>query len=605
MRRRSAIPVACSTLVTLLGLLLGLVQVACGSGSGASDVVKHYGFYHPPKWVDEHPGQALQRLNSCRQCHSLSGLQVGTGIPNCQTAGCHHRTLPGFHNADLHGLRAKASAGPDGGSLVSCQICHGPTFKGGESTVSCASCHGVEAPHPAKPWRAPEALTHGTTDPSNAPVCAQCHFPGSSNNPSGHPAAPAPAGTAPGCFNNTLCHGDAGAPHTLGAVWKNATSSAFHGYPAKQDLAYCQSCHGTPGTIKFEGGSAATACSSCHLGAKAHSVPWAQAPVSTFPGYVASHRDAGKTATTCTICHDVTKGRTAPNPAAPSCFSATYNANGCHANGPGAPNHPVPFLSLAHTAVTSNAFASDCQHCHAKTRSSPVASAPLCSTCHQAGDPLTVTGCASCHAKPPTGTSFPNVAGLHAKHNALAGVTGVCGACHNGSDTGSQTHYDRANARPGKNGQRVAPAPVAFLPAYNAKSGTATFNTTTQTCSNVSCHGGQTTPSWQGGTINTATQCTACHSSGTTQYNSQNLNGGQHPKHASYACSECHNMTSGANTGATAHFANLGTSAMEGPASATIQFAADVTGARTYNTSTKGCALTCHNETHTAANNKW
>ena len=30
-------------------------------------------------------------------------------------------------------------------------------------------------------------------------------------------------------------------------------------------------------------------------------------------------------------------------------------------------------------------------------------------------------------------------------------------------------------------------------------------------CANVSCHGGQTTPFWDGGTINVATQCTPCH----------------------------------------------------------------------------------------------
>jgi hypothetical protein len=63
----------------------------------------------------------------------------------------------------------------------------------------------VSAPHAPKPWRG-SPYTHATTDAANAPVCAQCHFPGSSNNPANHPATPAAAGTPPGCFNSTLCH---------------------------------------------------------------------------------------------------------------------------------------------------------------------------------------------------------------------------------------------------------------------------------------------------------------------------------------------------------------------------------------------------------------
>ncbi len=583
-----------------LGLifLVSLGLLACGGGSKNASVVDYFGFYHPPKWVTDHPGQAVAKLNACLQCHSTSVISVGSGVPNCQTSGCHHTTLPGFQNADIHGARAMHAANTAGGSLVSCQICHGSDFKGGESNVSCGSCHGVPAPHPAKPWLG-GTLSHANTDPSNAPVCAKCHFPGSASNPAGHPAVPAAAGTAPGCFNNTMCHGDAGAPHALGAIWKDPTSAAFHGIEAKKNLTYCQACHGTPGTTKFDGGITTTACSACHTAAKAHSFPWSAAPVVSFPGYVASHRNAGKYTTACAVCHDVTKGRTAPDPTAPSCFSASFNATGCHANGPGIANHPVPFLTTAHTTVTSAGFAADCQACHAVTGTSPVTAAPLCTTCHQASSPLTTSNCASCHTKPPTGTAFPNAAVLHPKHEALSGVTANCSVCHNGVGTGSQSHYDHANARPGKNALRVAPAPVAFLATYNAKSGTASFNPTTQTCSNVSCHGGQTTPSWAGGTINVATQCTACHVSGTSQYNSQNLNGGEHPKHSNYACTECHNMTKGANAGATSHFANLATQTMEGPASATIQFG--VTG--TYNTTAKTCTLTCHNESHN--NRSW
>lgn len=586
-----------------LGLLLLVSLHGCQGDAGKTNAVDYFGFYHPPRWVETHPGEALDRLSSCTSCHDTTGSRQGTGIPTCQTAGCHHGTLPGFAQADVHGLRAKHAAAPSGGSLVSCQMCHGKDFKGGAAGVSCASCHGVPAPHPAKPWRG-AALSHATTDPGNAPVCAQCHYPGSANNPAGHPATPPAAGASPSCFNNTLCHGDAGAPHVLGTLWRDPTSAAFHGPVAKQDLAYCQACHGTPGTPAFDGGATATACSSCHTKAKAHSVPWAQSP-HAFPGYVASHRDAGNRAVACALCHDVTKGRTAPNPAAPSCYSGTFNGTGCHANGPGAPNHPVPFLTTVHTAVTTAGFNGDCSACHAVTGSSPLSAAPTCATCHQASSPLVTGSCASCHTRPPSGSAFPDAAGAHAKHDALAGVTLTCSVCHSGLDSGSQAHYDRANGRPGRDGLRVAPAPVAFLALYSAKSGAAAFDPTTRTCSNVSCHGGQTTPAWGTGTLNSATQCASCHTIGTTQYNSQNQVSGHHAKHAPYACTDCHAMTKGANTGATNHFAFLGTQAMEGPASTTIQFGSAVTGSRLYDPATRGCALVCHGETHTTSNNRW
>ena len=80
-------------------------------------------------------------------------------------------------------------------------------------------------------WMPGDTFIHTTTDPGNAPVCANCHR---NTNP----------GT-PGCFNNTLCHGALVSPHPAG--WSAPT---VHGPVAKaapgatSGFQYCQVCHG-------------------------------------------------------------------------------------------------------------------------------------------------------------------------------------------------------------------------------------------------------------------------------------------------------------------------------------------------------------------------
>ncbi len=136
--------------------------------------------------------------SSCAECHGAD-LSGGISKVSCfaNAARCHHGPVPNWAGGAVHGAVAKNAPGNSG--FASCQICHGAAFSGGGSGVSCFTCHGVSAPHPAKPWRSSSGgVTHTTTDPQNAVVCAQCHRAGSANNPAGHPATPAPAGTLPG-----------------------------------------------------------------------------------------------------------------------------------------------------------------------------------------------------------------------------------------------------------------------------------------------------------------------------------------------------------------------------------------------------------------------
>jgi predicted CxxxxCH...CXXCH cytochrome family protein len=572
-----------------LSLIL-LVAFAGITGCGADK--SPGGGSSPPDWVvvpsgGQHAKSAMRDyianggIIPCTECHGAD-LSGGNSKVSCfgNPSGCHHGPVAGFVASppatQNHGISAKQAPGNSG--FASCQICHGRYFSGGGSQVSCFPCHGANAPHPAKPWLG-STYTHITTNTENAPVCAQCHFPGSPNNPANHPATPAAAGTPPGCFNSTLCHGATAVPHAVGTAWRDPNPQ-FHGLTAKQDISFCQGCHGTPGTTLFNGGIAPTSCqtSNCHTRAKAHSIPWYQAPQPS-PAYVASHRDSGNRSVACAICHKVDGPGTGPDPNAPSCFSVSSGGITCHSSGPGGVNHSVPFSGATHTSADPTSFNADCSVCHAITGVSPNSVAPLCTVCHRSATALPFTNCTSCHARPPSGTAYPNVAGSHARHDALANVTGVCASCHNALGSGTAGHYDRANARPGKDALRVPPGEAAFLTVYNAKAGPAAFDNAALTCANVSCHGGVTALNWQTGSIdgNTDAGCRKCHKIGTAAGNPENNSpfSGLHAAHLSTTvggailCTECHNMANG-TVGALNHYKFLNTPQMEGPAGDTV-----------------------------------
>ncbi|NTW58400.1 MAG: hypothetical protein HGB21_00870 [Nitrospirae bacterium] len=129
------------------------------------------------------------------------------------TPGCFNNTLchgqvghaPGWNDPAAHGAAAKAATG-----FSSCQGCHGDNFAGAGIAPTCLNtggCHGagVDSPH-AFPWQSTSTRKHPTTDETNAPACGLCHL----GNPPTPVYAPLPPGANPGCFNNTLCHGQAG-----------------------------------------------------------------------------------------------------------------------------------------------------------------------------------------------------------------------------------------------------------------------------------------------------------------------------------------------------------------------------------------------------------
>jgi predicted CxxxxCH...CXXCH cytochrome family protein len=165
-----------------------------------------------------------------------------------------------------------------------------------------------------------------------------------------------------------------------------------------------------------------------------------------------------------------------------------------------------------------------------------------------------------------------------------AGTPISCDTCHNGLGSGTLNHYNAAKSR-------TPPGDAAFPATYAAQTGASAFdNSAALSCSNVSCHGGQATPNWQTGTLDVNTQCTICHVSGTTQFNS--YNSGDHAFHvnvfgtSAFTCNLCHNSTSLAVN----HFTALATSEMEGPASATIGGGDTLIPAGNYDPATQSCS---------------
>ena len=484
----------------------------------------------------------------CSNCHETNNRFGFMPQPLCHN--CHEPFPVKFHPAGWedpgqHGVSAKALPTSTSGFSY-CQDCHGTDFAGAGNAPTClhtAGCHGsgIASPHARAPWRSSTTPKHTDTAVENAPACALCHFgePSAGN----HPPVTPPAGSDPGCFNSTLCHG---VIIHEDPVWIRPLPGN-HGVVANNDLTFCQNCHATPSTggtnPRFNDtlGSLVNGCEKCHKANTAHP------PVD--PGKIAAlpppdnafspaarwytHDEAGSFKKACTLCHGANLLGSAEGGVGPACTT-------CHVTTP---------VNLA------------------------------------TGDP--VLGCSSCHGNPPSGTAFPNIGSAHGKKNVLPGVTGVCGTCHLGAGTGTRDrHFFNGTVD------------VAFLPAYNAKSGAASYSAPARTCSGTSCHGGRTTPDWrQAGSIivNTDAGCLQCHAFGTSEFNS--FVSGEHDKHVNdegIGCRECHNMAL-QTPGALNHFRFLSTPQMEGPASGTFQ---NSTGSVVYNPTAKTCTGTCHGEDH-------
>jgi predicted CxxxxCH...CXXCH cytochrome family protein len=476
---------------------------------------------------------------SCGICHNTASAAAGPnpGAPSCfsanhqnadgSTTGCHPNgpgsvphALP-YTQGSVHGPEAKKSQ-------RFCQTCHGTpgttAFDGGVVPVACSAqtCHPDAGAHPTN-WQGTDGPTSHRTAGDLVASCIICH--NTTKN------APGPKPGAPSCLSasfqnpdgaNSLCHPNGpGAPHDLPYA-----DPALHGANAKADLAFCQGCHGNPGTTAFNGGVAQTQCSAvaCHPDAGAHPAQW-QGTNDPTPSYLSNHRTSGNQGTGCVLCHDVIKGRAAPNAAAPSCFSATFQnpdgtLSGCHVNGPGAP-HALPFAPAPVGNVSASLHGAEakkdltfCQQCHATPFNGGPGSNPRFNVLlGRLSTAAGRTGCEICH-NDKTAHPVPWAVGVIADHKEFGNKQVACALCH------------------GANLLGAGDTPAGVGPAC------------------TTCH--KVNP------LTVTVACTSCHSappSGpNTLDNRPNRQGAHGPIHDALPrmdCNACHN---GAGTGTAKHF---------------------------------------------------
>ncbi len=186
-----------------------LLFVGCGGSSTNAPRYNTATGQHPTDWLQNHWAEFAKSPSQCTTCHgSTTDPLTAGGISKVSCFTCHpkgpgHPT--GWEAGLQHGrLGAQAAPGEKTG-FAYCFKCHGNNISAGLTATSCLACH-TTSPHPSKPWSGPDPAksVHYATDAANVPECYKCHANGA--NSTIKPATPAPAGTAPGCFNNTMCH---------------------------------------------------------------------------------------------------------------------------------------------------------------------------------------------------------------------------------------------------------------------------------------------------------------------------------------------------------------------------------------------------------------
>jgi hypothetical protein len=192
-------------------MVLALLAWGCAGKAQKAVPFEEIKGQHPANWIQVHYSSYIATPEQCQTCHgSTTDSALAGGISKvscftCHTGGVNHPA--GWAAPAQHGLAAKQAPSANPIAMVGfshCAKCHGATYAGGVAN-SCKACH-TKAPHPDKPWTGTTATltNHIVTDQANVPECFKCHAAGA--NSTVHPLTTPPAGTAPGCLNDTMCH---------------------------------------------------------------------------------------------------------------------------------------------------------------------------------------------------------------------------------------------------------------------------------------------------------------------------------------------------------------------------------------------------------------
>ena len=207
---------------TCFAVVLALMVWGCsGSATNAPQFNGATG-QHPAGWIQNHWVEFVKNPSQCTACHgSTKDPATAGGIAKVSCFTCHADgpwhpagwSDPSQHGrlgAQLAPVVTDSTTVPVMAGFAHCAKCHGSNYDNPIGiTPSCKSCH-TKAPHPDKlVWGSTPPVVsqpnHYFTDAANAPECFKCHAGGANSDLK--PATPAPAGTTPGCFNNTMCHG--------------------------------------------------------------------------------------------------------------------------------------------------------------------------------------------------------------------------------------------------------------------------------------------------------------------------------------------------------------------------------------------------------------
>jgi predicted CxxxxCH...CXXCH cytochrome family protein len=628
--------------------LIWILPVALLACSKANSEAPQAGQVHEQKYLLSHGAEAKDDLADCKSCHGsdLSGSKHAGNCLSCHPDGEPIALHPmPFVDPALHGAEARKGQNR-------CSGCHGSApnqFDGGaltssfqydSATADCSAsgCHSAAEAHPTR-WQGTNDNTPGyqashrtISREAIGSSCAVCHQVTA--------GGPQPRDDAPSCFaatftnadgSTTGCHasGPGAAAHAM-----PYTDAQLHGAAARDNLAGCVPCHATPADagpgdnprFNVAVGNLPSGCETCHAGRSAHPTRW-QGTNDITSEFIATHRVTPQETidSSCAMCHDVVQGNPSPNPDAPSCFSSTFtnadgSTTGCHASGPGAAAHAMPYLDpRLHGAAAKNNLAgcvpchatpadagpgdnprfnvavgnlpSGCETCHASRSAHPTplwtgtaatshktaslmgatcalchgtglngpaggGIGPACTDCHTAGSPLALTDCASCHNRPPNGQS---PAGDRFPNR------GGSHAVHNalaGVTGHCETCHQNAGANTEAHFSGADDAGVSISSTYDAQSGIAGYDSTDQTCGTTRCHGGLTTPNWSSGSLDVTSQCKSCHSTSSGEYNS--ATSGEHGTHGRLACTSCHDVPAD-------HFSDLATTGFEGDPARSVQ----------------------------------